>query len=299
MNKTNLDINEFSTLQLSESRSNFKPEAENLNNNRIKINRIKEILRMMQKIIVQSDLHISQKHRYRESKAFRALDKMITAPEVSKFQVDAADDESEDFNIPYNVRGKQFPELNIEDYSYEYNQIISFIENEMPSLMIEDSSDSSDYSPDDVNEKPLKSGTYITPKLKENIKKNLLDYEFKLKQELRTLELEVGNRFPKKSHIFKFDEIKPFDYKQPLSCISKVKLVSSEYKSPYEGIKKFVEEDENLSKKLKRGSHFNLSIPKWIEFKDYIGDNIEENDEDCESYQEASGSEVQFKSSLY
>ena len=133
MSQTNFDINEFSTLQLSESRSNFKPEAENVSINNNKIKRIKEILRMMQKIIIQSDLHISQKHRYRESKAFRALDKMITAPEVSKFQIDAADNDNENFSMPYNIRGKQIPELNIEDYNKEYNQIISFIENEMPS----------------------------------------------------------------------------------------------------------------------------------------------------------------------
>lgn len=299
MSQTNFDINEFSTLQLSESRSNFKPEAENVSINNNKIKRIKEILRMMQKIIIQSDLHISQKHRYRESKAFRALDKMITAPEVSKFQIDAADNDNENFSMPYNIRGKQIPELNIEDYNKEYNQIISFIENEMPSLMIEDSSDSSEYFQGDVDGKLVKSNQYITPRLKENIRKNLLDYEFKLKQELRTLELEVGNKFPKKSHIFKFDEIKPFDFKQPLSYVNKLKLVSTEYKSPYEGIKKFVEEDEDLSKKLKRGSHFNLSIPKWIEFKDYIGENIDENDEECDSYQETSGSNLQFTSSLY
>jgi hypothetical protein len=299
MNTNKFEINEFSTLQLSEARSNYKPEAENCNIANTKIKRIKEILKMMQKIIIQSDLHISQKHRYRESKAFRALEQMTTAPEVSKFQVDAADNDNEDFDMPYNVRGKQFNDLKIDDYNHEYSQIISFIENEMPSLMIEDSSDSSDYSPEDFNLKHSKSSKFVTPRNKENIKKNLLDYEFKLKQELRTLELEVGNKFPKKSHIFKFDDIKPFDFKQPLSCISKVKLTSNDYKYPYEGIKKFVEQEENLSKKPKRGSHFNFTIPKWIEFKDYIGENIEENDEDYEVNQDSTNSNVQFKSSLY
>jgi hypothetical protein len=228
---------------------------------------------------------------------------MITAPEVSKFQVDAADNDSEPFEMPYNVRGKPFNEIKLDDFCYEYNQITSFIENEMPSLLIEDSSDSSDYSG-----KEFSLNNQIKKfKSKENIKKNLLDYEFKLKQELKTLEYDIGMKLPNKSHLFKFDDIKPFNFKQPMSCVSKVKLVSSEYKNPYEGIKKFVEEDENLAKKLKRGSHFNLTIPKWIEFKDYVSENIEENDEESECCREefntitgtSTSCSSNFKSSLY
>lgn len=126
-----------------------------------------------------------------------------------------------------------------------------------------------------------------------------MDYEFKLKQELRNLELEANNKKPKSSYIFRFDEIKPFDKKLPSSSIAKVKLDSLEYRNPYEGIKKFVEEDENLTKKLKRGSHLNMNIPKWIEFKDYIGEENEDNYEDNVNTHERSTNGVSFKSSLY
>ena len=98
-----------------------------------------------------------------------------------------------------------------------------------------------------------------------------------------------------KSYIFKFNEIVPFDAnrKFPLSNIAKVKLENPDNKTKYEGIKKFIEEDESLAKKLKRCSHLNMNIPRWIEFKDYIGEdeNAEDSEDDCDMQGNDSGHE--------
>lgn len=157
MSINNLAEMDFNTLQLSESANNFRPEAENINGTNNKIIRIKEILRKMQKIIVQSNIQISQKHRYREYKATRTYEHLL-APEVSKFHIDAAEKDTDYFSMPYNVVGREMPDLTVNEFNEEYEEILLYIENEMPTLII---NDSSDYSDDQSNQQAKTSKLII------------------------------------------------------------------------------------------------------------------------------------------
>lgn len=242
------------------------------------------ILNKMECFIKDTRLAFNQKRLHRESKAFISLDKLFE--ESTAFFIDEQSDRkaTDDFDnliVPSDI---------------EFQEILTYIENELDELSIQDgysSTSSADFN--STNREKSKVDSFKKKIIsKENLKNNFYDIEFKIKLELKNIELKEKARLESKcSSIEQTKRLSCFtsNTKPTTSNKFEAELIGSSGKRMnIDSIKSFFIDEEILGKK--RNSCFystslntsnivkNRFNMKTTTEKDYKEDDISDYEEE-------------------